>query len=104
MAGSGDKWQVLYSDGPPADPIRLGQLLVDESEADPMDMLKVCTDLSPVTYASLSGAGGGTVDSVVPGTGIDVDSTDPANPIVSIEPGYLDTVSYPAQLGYAGIF
>lgn len=31
------------------------------------------------------GGGGGTVDSVVAGTGIDVDATDPANPIVSLE-------------------
>lgn len=29
------------------------------------------------------GGGGGTVDTIVPGDGIDVDSTDPANPIVS---------------------
>lgn len=52
----GDKWQVLYSDGPPTDGIRLGQLLVDEAEVAPLDMLKVCTALSPVTYESLSDA------------------------------------------------
>lgn len=33
------------------------------------------------------GGGGGTVDSVVAGTGVDVDATDPANPIVAIESG-----------------
>lgn len=52
MAGD---WSVLYSDGAPTDAIRLGQLLVDESEADPVDMLKICTDLSPVTYTSIGG-------------------------------------------------
>jgi hypothetical protein len=60
MAGSFDDYQVLYSDGPPASPIRLGQLLVDESESDPADMLKICTSLSPVTYTSIP-AGGGAV-------------------------------------------
>ena len=56
MAGS-DDFIVLYSDGAPTDPIRLGQLLVDTSEVDPADMLKICTDLSPVTYTTVgSGA------------------------------------------------
>jgi len=58
MAGS-DDFIVLYSDGAPTDPIRLGQLLVDTSEVDPIDMLKVCTALSPVTYESIGSAGGG---------------------------------------------
>lgn len=35
--------------------------------------------------AGTPGSGGGTVDSVVAGTNIDVDATDPANPIVSVE-------------------
>lgn len=35
--------------------------------------------------ASSGGAGGGQVDSVVAGNNIDVDATDPANPIVSVE-------------------
>lgn len=33
------------------------------------------------------GGGGGQVNTIVPGTGIDVDSTDPENPIVSVEAG-----------------
>lgn len=43
---------------------------------------------------SMGGGGGGTVDTVVAGTGIDVDATDPANPVVSLE----DTVTN-AQTG-----
>lgn len=39
------------------------------------------------------GGGGGQVDAVVPGEGISVDDTDPVNPIVSIESGYLATVA-----------
>lgn len=39
-------------------------------------------------------AGGGGVQSVVEGTGIDVDSTDPDNPIVSIQAGYLGTAAF----------
>lgn len=39
------------------------------------------------------GGGGGTVNTIVEGTGIDVDSTDAANPIVSIQAGYLATVA-----------
>lgn len=39
------------------------------------------------------GGGGGQVNSVVEGTGIDVNSVDPANPVVSIQAGYLATVA-----------
>lgn len=35
------------------------------------------------------GGGGGAVDTVQPGDGIDVDSSDPANPVVSVESGVL---------------
>lgn len=38
-----------------------------------------------ITIAATGGGGGGTVDTIVAGTNIDVDSTDPANPIVSVE-------------------
>lgn len=38
-----------------------------------------------IPYTPSGGGGGGTVDSVVGGAGIDVDSTDPANPIVSLD-------------------
>lgn len=37
-----------------------------------------------VSWILVSGGSGGVVDSVVPGTGISVDDTDPANPIVSL--------------------
>lgn len=39
------------------------------------------------------GGGGGQVNTIVEGTGIDVDATDPENPIVSIQSGYLATVA-----------
>ena len=44
-----------------------------------------------IRIASSGGVGGGSVDSVVAGNNIDVDATDPANPIVSatIEPYYI---------------
>jgi len=37
------------------------------------------------TWSTPAGSGGGTVASVVAGNNIDVDATDPANPIVSVE-------------------
>lgn len=86
MSASVD-YAVLYTDVLPTTPIRLGQLVVDESEADPADMLKYCSSLSPVTYTSVIGGGGGQVDSVVAGTMISVNSADPVNPIVSLAPG-----------------
>jgi len=43
-------------------------------------------DRNPPTAAG-GGGGGGTVDSVVAGSGIDVDATDPANPVVSVGTG-----------------
>jgi hypothetical protein len=71
VAGSFDQYQLLYVDGPPADPIRVGQMIVDLTEADPLDMLKVCTDLSPLTYESIhGGGGGGTVTQIDEGHGI----------------------------------
>lgn len=39
------------------------------------------------------GGGGGQVNTIVEGTGIDVDSTDPVNPVVSIQSGYLAAVA-----------
>ena len=41
--------------------------------------------LKKVLLDNLPGAGGGTVDTIVPGDGIAVDDSDPANPIVSID-------------------
>lgn len=44
------------------------------------------TDITPIFRRPIStGGGGGQVDSVVPGDAIDVDSTDPVNPIVSVK-------------------
>lgn len=55
----------------------------------------------------VAGGGGGAVDSVVAGTGIDVDATDPANPIVELDAATIaslalaDTAIQPADLGTA---
>jgi hypothetical protein len=89
MPSRGDKYGVIYVDGDiPQLPIQLGQLLVDTSSVSPgTTNLQQCTDVDPVTYEAVGGGGGGTVDSVVAGDGIDVDATDPANPIVSVDPG-----------------
>lgn len=38
-----------------------------------------------IAIAATGGGGGGTVDTVVAGNNIDVDSTDPANPVVAVE-------------------
>lgn len=43
------------------------------------------TDRRPSLYNNSGGGGGGTVSTVLAGTGIDVDSTDPANPEVSLD-------------------
>lgn len=45
------------------------------------------------SWALGGGGGGGGIASVVGGTGIDVDNTDPENPVVNIESGYLATVA-----------
>lgn len=55
MAGVDNSFQVLYTDQIPTTPIRLGQLLVDESVAGAP--LKSCTSLSPLTYTTV-GIGG----------------------------------------------
>lgn len=56
--------------------------------------LYYCTDVGSekltawdgVVWADIAGGGGtGTVDSVIGGTGIDVDATDPANPIANLD-------------------
>ena len=46
-----------------------------------------------ISIAATGGGGGGTVDTVIAGNNIDVDSTDPANPIVSVETLTLADVS-----------
>lgn len=45
----------------------------------------VPTTAAVIDAIAAGGGGGGTVDTVVAGTNIDVDATDPANPIVSVE-------------------
>ena len=42
-------------------------------------------DLAPIFRRPISTGGGGQVDTIVPGDAIDVDSTDPANPIVNVK-------------------
>lgn len=54
MSGSFGNYQVLYAPNAPAEDIRLGQLFVDESEAAPLDMLKICTSLGPPVYTSIT--------------------------------------------------
>jgi hypothetical protein len=44
------------------------------------------------------GASGGTVDTIVEGTGINVDATDPANPIVDVDTTVISTKSYAESL------
>lgn len=56
MAGS-DDFIVLYAPSAPTDPVRLGQLFVDETNVQ----LKICTSLSPVTYTALLPLSGGTI-------------------------------------------
>jgi len=46
-----------------------------------------------LSIASSGGVGGGQVDTIVAGSNIDVDSTDPANPIVSVETLTLSDIS-----------
>ena len=63
-----DHYQVLYGNGAPTEPIRLGQLLVDESYSPPK--LMKCTSLSPLVYTEVGAGGGGTVTQVDTGTGL----------------------------------
>ena len=53
-----------------------------------------------------SGGGGGTVDSVVAGANIDVDNTDPANPVISVEnlvtADITDITATATELNYTG--
>lgn len=62
--------------------------VVDEDNMVSDSATKVPTQQSVKAYVDAQiGGGGGTVDTVVAGTGMDVDATDPANPIISIESG-----------------
>lgn len=42
-------------------------------------------EIAPMIRSTPSGGGGGQVDTIVPGDAIDVDSTDPVNPIVNVK-------------------
>lgn len=53
MAGVDSSFQVLYTGEVPTTPIRLGQLLVNESL--PGSPLQQCTSLSPLTYTTIGG-------------------------------------------------
>lgn len=57
---------------------------LDEDDMASNSATKVPSQQSVKAYVDAQ-AGGGTVDSVVAGTNIDVDATDPANPVVSVE-------------------
>lgn len=63
--------------------------VLDEDDMASNSDTKLSTQQSIKAYvdAQVFGGGGGTVDAVVAGTGIDVDATDIANPIVSVESG-----------------
>jgi len=60
-----------------------------------------------VASLEAGGGGGGVVDTVVAGTNISVDPTDPANPIVSVDPAlgamaFVDDVAVPSDLDATG--
>lgn len=61
--------------------------LVNQGQAYPH--IPINEALRMIDTASTGWGGGGSVASVVAGTGIDVDNTDPANPIVSVNLEYL---------------
>lgn len=67
---------------------------LDEDDMASNSATKVSSQQSIKAYVDAQ-AGGGTVDSVVAGNNIDVDATDPANPIVAVE-----TLT-PADIGLA---
>jgi hypothetical protein len=63
------------------------RLMFWDDSAGSVTWLTLGTNLSitNTTINAAGGGGGGTVDSVVAGNNIDVDATDPANPVVSVE-------------------
>lgn len=58
---------------------------VSLQELDDVDLSQATITNGKYVIPAAGGGGGGTVDSVVAGTGIDVDNTDPANPIVGVD-------------------
>lgn len=56
---------------------------LDPNGGDPGQIPTINGDGTEVGWADPSGGGTGSVESVVAGTHVDVDDTDPANPIVS---------------------
>lgn len=71
-----DSQRIQPLASPPSSPVR-GTIYVDDS------LGLGWYDGTDWQYPGGGGGGGGSVDSVVAGTGIDVDDTDPANPVVS---------------------
>lgn len=77
---------------------------LDEDNMASNSAVKAASQQSIKAYvdAQIAG-GGGTVDTIVPGTNIDVDATDPANPIVSVEaltPADIGLAATVAELDY----
>lgn len=67
---------------------------LDEDNMASNDATKVPSQQSVKAYVDAQvGGGGGTVDTIVAGTNIDVDATDPANPVVSVETLTLTDIS-----------
>lgn len=87
IAGSGTT-DVVFS-GSPTPPLQIGDLVTDTTGSGNVATITVIADAThaTVTYLeNLKGAPGadGIIASIVPGDGISVDNTDPANPIVSV--------------------
>lgn len=83
----------------PGDLPTFGDLATQDTISVPSDITATGTP-SATTYlrgdgswSTPAGGGEGTVNSVVEGTGINVNSSDPANPVVAIQTGYLSTVA-----------
>jgi len=66
--------------------LQVGQeCIVQVPDTDPVNSKYQVTSLGPTVWTLETGGGGGSVDSIVAGTGITVDATDPANPIVTAD-------------------
>ena len=85
---------------------RLGELLDVVIASTPLDNQALAYDTATSKWIpqTISGGGGGQVDSVVAGTGIAVDATDPTNPIAALSTGSIaslalaDTATQPGDL------
>lgn len=93
-------------------PVQMGDFVIDQSASAAYGEIAVVTDPTHVTVTFLGtlqgpsgGGGGGGIDSVVGSSTIDVDATDPANPVVSVNPAGLDFAPLPVDstLSYINI-